>query len=682
MFEFEMLLVAQQSFWNKIVDVFTTPSLQLFLLLGSFVLAISLLLLTMTRLGHARPITKCVVLSVIAHILLLGYAYGTKMIFHVPVAQQPESIKVSLGEPEIEEKEEAPAPTDSNLVDKFANDSIVLDANELERPEEESPFELERVFETDLKQNTVVQKSPNPIDVQKLEAQSPLLNTQEPDLQFNDDESFDSPTAEPTEIDFQRHGENEQDIQNRAPEFEAEKPIDAAEDLQKVEIEPSILDQNSFPTETERAEQFESELVLPDPQAPIANEYADTIAVETTPPTNASETTTEPLENSKPVEVHRLADGQKMPSSLALRANANRAAAARARGGTRESEAAVEAALQWLASVQEEDGHWCPRTTSAGREDKVFGHDRGGCGSDADSGITALATLAFLGAGNTHLEGPYRENVQRALEFLIRQQTANGDCSGNAKLFARMYCHSMSLLALSEALAMTGDHRLRQAVNLGVDFTAKAQNRDNGGWRYQPGDSGDMSQFGWKVMALHSAALGSVNVDHNTKQRMKKFLATCQTGQHGGLASYRPNEGPSTTMTAEALVCKYFLRQPIELTSLAEAKQRILSELPTTTKPNLYYWYYATLALYHAGGEDWDQWNHQLQRVLLSQQQSSGTHAGSWEPNGMWAGYGGRVYSTALATMCLEVYYRYQPYNGSMVTKVINFSDQDEAISR
>ena len=63
--------VASTTFWQRLVEVFTTPDLTLFLLLGSAVLAISLLILTWTRWGHARPITKCVILSVIAHVLFL-----------------------------------------------------------------------------------------------------------------------------------------------------------------------------------------------------------------------------------------------------------------------------------------------------------------------------------------------------------------------------------------------------------------------------------------------------------------------------------------------------------------------------------------------------------------------------------------------------------------------------------
>ena len=42
-------------------------------------------------------------------------------------------------------------------------------------------------------------------------------------------------------------------------------------------------------------------------------------------------------------------------------------------------------------------------------------------------------------------------------------------------------------------------------------------------------------------------------------------------------------------------------------------------------------------------------------------QVTDGRDAGSWNTNTVWGGYGGRVYTTAMAAMCLEVYYRYAP---------------------
>ena len=49
------------------------------------------------------------------------------------------------------------------------------------------------------------------------------------------------------------------------------------------------------------------------------------------------------------------------------------------------------------------------------------------------------------------------------------------------------------------------------------------------------------------------------------------------------------------------------------------------------------------------------------QNDLVARQRMSGEMAGSWDPVCVWGGYGGRVYSTALATLCLQVYYRYVP---------------------
>ena len=86
-------------------------------------------------------------------------------------------------------------------------------------------------------------------------------------------------------------------------------------------------------------------------------------------------------------------------------------------GGSAGSEAAVAAALEWLAEHQLHDGGW--------DFDHTKGQCRGRCthpGSIPPSrnGATAMALLPFLGAGQTHKEGKYKETVERGLAYLVR----------------------------------------------------------------------------------------------------------------------------------------------------------------------------------------------------------------------------------------------------------------------
>jgi hypothetical protein len=53
-----------------------------------------------------------------------------------------------------------------------------------------------------------------------------------------------------------------------------------------------------------------------------------------------------------------------------------------------------------------------------------------------------------------------------------------------------------------------------------------------------------------------------------------------------------------------------------------------------------------------------------LTATLLGSQRAEGDDAGSWDPNDVWGGHGGRVYTTAMGALCLEVYYRYLPLYG------------------
>ena len=346
-----------------------------------------------------------------------------------------------------------------------------------------------------------------------------------------------------------------------------------------------------------------------------------------------------------------------MPDLYRLRFAEDRAGVVESAGGNPDTEAAVKSALLWLVANQEPDGHWSAGRHGAG-QGSIQGQNRGDTGVDADTGITGLALLALLGAGHTHLEGEHRVAIQHGLEYLLSSQRADGSLAGNAKLFSSMYCHGMATLALAEALAITGDVRLRAGVEKAVAYTVAAQHI-GGGWRYQPGDVGDTSQFGWQIMALKSAELAGVKTPEITKQRSLRFLETVSSGRHGGLASYRAKERPSRTMTAEALLCHYLLADSPRQETCEEAAAFISQELPTSGAANVYYWYYGTLALRFSGNSAWQRWNEGLQQQLLESQRGDAKLAGSWDPDKLWGGYGGRVYQTSLSALCLESYYRY-----------------------
>ena len=103
-----------------------------------------------------------------------------------------------------------------------------------------------------------------------------------------------------------------------------------------------------------------------------------------------------------------------------------------------------------------------------------FKHDlvcNGACGDACEAkfanslnAATSMALLPFLGAGQTHLNGEFKEVVRRGLLFLI-QNGKPGTESGLPVLDFRdgagnMYSHGLAAIVLCEAYAMTEDPTL------------------------------------------------------------------------------------------------------------------------------------------------------------------------------------------------------------------------------
>jgi len=420
------------------------------------------------------------------------------------------------------------------------------------------------------------------------------------------------------------------------------------------------------------------------------------------------------------------------PLTYKLRTEKARRDAAERFGGTKESESAVELSLRWMAANQSDDGRWDADEFGSGKVGfDENGVDRKFAGKEADTGLTALVMLSFLGAGYTHEEGRYAVEVDQALDWLISQQADDGNLCGNAEHFARMYCHAMATYSLAEAygmqkemilgpiidpealrfsmdagefaaaqissaatsqnllsiIALNGtprsmqanqiaysirrvdDLRLRAALSKAVAFTIRQQDAKGGGWRYKEGQEGDVSMLGWQLMSLKSAEIAGVNIPEAVRTRMNGFIETVRQGKNGGLFGYRRNvvaggrnsEPISATMTAEALFCQQMLGFPRDSDANTESIAWLMRNPPRMSDANYYYWYYGTLAMYQYGGKPWQDWNGTVRDLLVEQQIQSGPMTGTWDPNDEWGRYGGRLYSTALATLTLEVYYRLLP---------------------
>lgn len=319
-----------------------------------------------------------------------------------------------------------------------------------------------------------------------------------------------------------------------------------------------------------------------------------------------------------------------------------RAVVIRQEGGTTLTEAAVARGLAWLARIQNEDGSW-----------GLNGYSHRGAG-------TSLALLPFLGAGQTHLTGSYRPTVDAGIRFLLDRQRPNGDLRMDSREEFGMYVHGQAAIVLCECYAMTLDERLRDPAQRAIDFIVNAQHL-RGGWRYNPGQEGDTSVFGWQLMALQSARSANLAVPQSCLDLAEQYLTMAESS-HGARYAYQPEEEDTDTMTAEGLLCRIYLGWDRQHPALRRGLRELAANHPPSEEdPDYYYWYYATQAMHHYGGTFWDRWNIAMRQVLVHRQVPAGKYAGSWPDEGPFAHIGGRIYTTSLAICTLEVYYRHAP---------------------
>jgi hypothetical protein len=273
---------------------------------------------------------------------------------------------------------------------------------------------------------------------------------------------------------------------------------------------------------------------------------------------------------------------------------------------------------------------------------------------------TAMALLAFQGAGHTPRKGLHKELVHDAWQTMLKMQNADGDFWEGRMRHYRLYAQAQATIAICEVYGMTKDSRYRSAAQKAIDYAVRIQDR-GGGWRYEPGRDSDTSVTGWFVMALQSARMAGLEVPTQTWRQVSDYLDRASKS-NGSIYSYQPGAEPSYSMTAEALLCRQYLGWPRSDPRLAGGIA-YLTALPIDwQEKDVYYWYYATQVLHHMGGHEWKTWNDAMRATLPTQQTKAGPERGSWSPIGdEWGTQGGRLYTTCLCLYMLEVYYRHLP---------------------
>jgi len=324
-------------------------------------------------------------------------------------------------------------------------------------------------------------------------------------------------------------------------------------------------------------------------------------------------------------------------------------------GGNATTEAAVAGGLQWLARMQRPEGNW-----------SLVGPYTNGAADENPPAATAMALLAFQGAGHTHREGKFAQNVARGWDWLLKEQDGDGNFFHEGPFHHRFYTQGQCAIALCEIYGMTKDEKFREPAERAVKYCLLGQSSE-GGWRYSPASDSDVSVTGWIVMALQSARMAGLEVPPDHFRRVERYLDKVGL-EDGTRYPYQRGREPTVVMTAEALLCRQYLGWPHD-------DSRLLDGVDWITRPenlvnydrnrNVYCWYYATQVAHHMGDPYWKRWNEVMRQELPEHQVKGGREAGSWDPiqptRDEWESHGGRLYVTCLSIYMLEVYYRHMP---------------------
>ncbi|MBR5839627.1 MAG: hypothetical protein IKZ84_13875 [Victivallales bacterium] len=355
--------------------------------------------------------------------------------------------------------------------------------------------------------------------------------------------------------------------------------------------------------------------------------------------------------NDTPLKISALYEGR----STIGRMNALKKA-----GGNQKTESAVLRALRWLKKTQNDDGSWTAE-------------------KDYKEAITGLCLLAYLAHGETPTSEEFGVTVQKSMQYLADRVNANALPKGNHY----PYINGIVAYALAEAYGMTKIPFLRPPMENALQVLMDGQQSGGGyDYNYKQEARWDLSVAGWQYQAMKAGFVAGANVKDLSKG-MEKGVSFIRNVSYKKPHSekdrpfgYSTPGGGSDGMQGAAVLCLQLLGEG----NCPEAKAGIdfIDKIVNNSKHSndsrvqwrddmwkndlwanpMYYWYYCTQAMFHAGQRPWKEWNDHFSPMCIAKQNPEGY----WDSPG--AGKKNQIdkwYTTALCALSLQVYYRYLP---------------------
>lgn len=342
---------------------------------------------------------------------------------------------------------------------------------------------------------------------------------------------------------------------------------------------------------------------------------------------------------------------------------------------------AVERGARWLASTQGHDGGW-------GQDGGETSYVRQGQNLESkgnDVANTAVATQALLRAGSTPTSGPYRANIQKAVNFLLRSVEASPDAGlaitdvTNSQIQRKLGPFIDTFLTshlLAELDGTMGDaqsnQRVRQALKKCVAKIEKNQQKDgswniSGGWAPVLGTS-------MASRSLYAAKSKGVVVSESTMARVDQYSVDMARaseprgvggGVVGGVAGVRTAAAAPPPAKGDAGVVLYSNAQVLEQLSRTEKDrkknekeirqiagsfrdERVVNGFGSMGGEEFFSYLNVSDSMRRVGGPEWTKWNTDMKAKLVKLQNEDGT----------WAGHHcitGRVAVTSAAMLTLFV---------------------------